>query len=647
MNDRSDLAESNERYRQILDTAPDAMVVVGLDSRIELVNRQTEKMFGYDRSELLGKPLDVLIPKRFHGVHAHHLTRYFESPSVRPMGSGLRLFGQHKDGSEIAIEVSLSPVRTGTTTTVSAAIRDVTERNRIEAIAKLNAERLASAVESMQDAFALFDSEDRLVLCNSMYRSLIGNNVAGSLVGRPYSELLGAWVHEIEFSSEEEHERFRKARLEARRSDTGSFEVRMRDGRHLRVTDRRTAEGGNVKIIWDLTDDIRAAEELREARATAEAASAAKSEFLSSMSHELRTPLNAILGFAQLLQRDKKEPLSTRHKDRADQILRGGEHLLRLIDDILDLSRIEAGRLTISKEPVEVAAVLDELKSTLESMALGRGVSVVLEPIPAGCPSIHADRTRFAQILMNLGSNAIKYNRPSGTVTLSVSVPEPTRVRILVSDTGMGIPADKQDKLFQPFQRAGQETGPIEGTGIGLVITKQLAALMGGTVGFESTFGVGSHFWVDLPAVAARSRLDALSTPSAKATSTGSIRGRVLYVEDNPANVAFMRDVIEGLDDVQLLTAPTAEMGIELARVRPPDVILMDINLPGMSGLDALGALRRIDELKDVPIVALTAAASSHDEQRGLKAGFFRYLTKPIKVDDLVSLLESLLANAH
>src|SRR6185437_7131346 len=203
------------------------------------------------------------------------------------------------------------------------------------------------------------------------------------------------------------------------------------------------------------------------ARTVAEAASAAKSEFLSSMSHELRTPLNAILGFAQLLQRDRKEPLSDRHKERVDQILKGGEHLLHLIDDILDLSRIEAGGVSISIEPVSLLDVLDEVKRALQPLADRQGIELELRVPSTPLPMVEADRTRFAQILMNLGSNGIKYNKPSGKVTFIVTMPAPEGVRVTVADTGMGIPADKQDKLFQPFQRAGQETGPIQGTGIG------------------------------------------------------------------------------------------------------------------------------------------------------------------------------------
>jgi PAS domain S-box-containing protein len=516
-------------YRQLIDTAPDAMVVVGPDSRILFVNLQTEAMFGYERRELLGESLDVLIPDRFRKTHFRHVERFVAQPTLRPMGSGLELFGRRKDGSELPIEVSLSPLQTEQGMTVSASIRDISERKRLEA------------------------------------------------------------------------------------------EVRLEQGR------RST--------------------ELSEARALAEAASAAKSEFLSSMSHELRTPLNAILGFAQLLVRDQREPLSARHKLRVEHILKGGEHLLRLINDILDLSRIEAGGLSLSTEPVSVAEVLDEVERTLQPLAQRYQIELERLALPRDLPLVSADRTRLLQIVMNFGSNAVKYNRPLGKVVFEVAAPDESHVRIGVRDSGIGIPRDKQSSLFQPFQRAGQETGPIEGTGIGLVITKRLAHMMRGDVGFESEPGRGSTFWVTLPAHASK-------IPSSRPQSLPAIgderlrrdgRRLVLYVEDNPANVVFMQDLLGSFESIELIVAPHAELGIELARNRQPVVIIMDINLPGMSGLDALRALKREESTWNIPVIALTAAASDRDRQQGERAGFYRYLTKPVKVDELIAALEALI----
>jgi len=640
------VARSASFYEQVLETAPDAMVIIGADENIRYVNAQLERMFGYSRADLLGKTLEVLVPRRFRANHSKQVSHFFQSPGTRPMGSGLELFGERADGTEVAIEVSLSPVHTAEGVFVSAAIRDITQRKRTEAAAKLAADRLSSAVENIQDALAMFDVRDRLILCNGAYERLFAPTSKETLAGKPYQDLVASWAQGLVFASDDERARFLRGRADARRDGNVTFDVRTVDGRYLRIIDRSTVEGGTVQTVWDLTMDRELSEELQTARSTAEAASAAKSEFLSSMSHELRTPLNAILGFAQLLRRDKKEPLSERHKDRTDEILKGGEHLLRLIDDILDLSRIEAGAVSMSLEPVDVQEVLFEVQKTLEPMASRAGLTMGVEP-PGSPLFVMADRTRFAQILMNYGSNAIKYNRPSGGVTFSAAPIDAGFVRVRVSDTGIGVPLEKQGKLFQPFQRAGQETSSIEGTGIGLVITKRLAELMGGAVGFRSVPWEGSEFWVDVPL-----RKDVPAPKPRPALRQSSIlfsaerRHLVLYVEDNPANVAFMKDLLRDFDGIELVCAPTAEMGVELALTHSPSVIIMDINLPGMSGLDALRELRAHAGTAQIPVIALTAAASDRDRKRGEQAGFYRYLTKPVRVEELESALEELLRDA-
>jgi len=422
------------------------------------------------------------------------------------------------------------------------------------------------------------------------------------------------------------------------------LELTTRAGRILRMVDRPTAEHGTVSLVFDVTDDRLLSEELRRAREQAEAASAAKSEFLASMSHELRTPMNAVLGFAQLLQRDKKEPLSARQLERLEHVLRGGEHLLRLIDDVLDLSKIEAGGVTISPEPVTLPSVLAEVHTTLEPMASRAGVELASPMVASDLPAVVADRTRLAQILMNFGSNAIKYNRPGGHVTFRFTR-RASAVRIAVVDDGVGIPADKQHRLFEPFQRAGQETGPIEGTGIGLAISKRLAELMHGQIGFTTEPGRGSEFWVEIPVHVAQPAVPGAAALAAGESrlASGATSHKVVYIEDNPSNLAFMRELISDLHSVELFTAPTAEIGVELVRSHLPDVVIMDINLPGMSGVEATKLLKQWPETRTIPVIALTAAALARDTQRANEAGFYRYLTKPIKIDQLTAVLEELL----
>jgi signal transduction histidine kinase len=498
----------------------------------------------------------------------------------------------------------------------------------------------------VRDAFALFDERDRVIMVNSAGRQLLGAAVGGAIIGLPFDELLDKALRAGVFDySNETRETLYERWLAYHRDPSGTLEVRTGTGRYLRVSDSKTAEHGTVSTVADVTDDVERADELRSSREIAEAASAAKSEFLSSMSHELRTPLNAILGFAQLLERDRKQPLSERQIERLQHVLRGGEHLLRLIDDVLDLSRIEAGRIMVSLEPVDVHDVLDEVIATLGPMASRAGIAIQAAP-PAELPRVHADRTRLAQILMNFGSNAIKYNKQSGHVRVAITQPNPATVRITVIDDGIGIPADKRDKVFEPFQRAGQETGPIEGTGIGLTITRRLAELMKGKVGFTSEVDRGSEFWVEVPI---HRRVAAEVTPPlampgmSPLATAGAQQHKVIYIEDNPSNIAFMYDLVEDLPSVELLTAPTAEIGLELIRSHRPKVVIMDINLPGMSGFDAVQRLRDWPETRNIPVIGLSAAALLKDTTRAKEAGFYRYLTKPVKVAELTKVLEELL----
>jgi CheY-like chemotaxis protein len=289
--------------------------------------------------------------------------------------------------------------------------------------------------------------------------------------------------------------------------------------------------------------------------------------------------------------------------------------------------------------------VLSEVTTTLEPMAARARIALELAPIPADLPRVLADRTRLAQILMNFGSNAIKYGKPEGHARFE-AISDATSVRFSVIDDGIGIPADKRDRLFEPFQRAGQETGPIEGTGIGLVISKRLAALMQGTVGFTSEAGRGSRFWVEVPIYQTAETAVVADRPVIPQTSplaTTTARHKVVYVEDNPSNIAFMRELVEDLASVELLTAPTAEIGLALIRAHRPSVVIMDINLPGMSGFDAVKQLKEWPETRDIPVVGLSAAALLKDTTRAKGAGFYRYLTKPVKVAELTATLEELL----
>jgi PAS domain S-box-containing protein len=633
-------------FRELVDSAPDGMIVCDQQGRIVLVNAETERMFGYARDELVGASIDTLVPTGARAKHGQHVAGYTSAPRSRPMGIGMELTGRRKDGTEIPVEISLSPVNTERGLLVTAGIRDVSERRKLERDNRRANAYLVSAVDSVRDAFALFDEHDRVVMVNSSARQLLGSSLHGSIVGMGFDKLLDNALRGGVFDvTNESRESLYDRWMAYHRNPSGTLEVRTGGGRYLRVTETKTAEHGTVSTIADVTDDFERAEQLRHARESAEAASAAKSDFLSSMSHELRTPLNSILGFAQLLERDRKRPLDERQHERLSYVLRGGEHLLRLIDDVLDLSRIEAGHITVSRESVNVRDVIEEVVATIDPMATRNSITIQVM-FPAGeLPRVNADRTRLAQILMNYGSNAIKYGKEKGHVTFAVRTSESEMLRIAVIDDGIGIPADKRDKVFEPFQRAGQETGPIEGTGIGLTISKRLAEMMEGRVGFTSEVDRGSEFWIDVP-VHRRVTEDAVrpaatSVPSSLAT--GDVVHKIVYVEDNPSNIAFMRELLADLPGIELETAPSAEIGLELVRAHHPSVVIMDVNLPGMSGIEATETLRSWPETKDIPVIGLSAAALVKDTSRAQGAGFYRYLTKPVKVGELVAVLEELL----
>jgi PAS domain S-box-containing protein len=381
--------------------------------------------------------------------------------------------------------------------------------------------------------------------------------------------------------------------------------------------------------------------ELNKAMAVAEKANLAKSDFLSNMSHELRTPLSAILGFAQLMESGSPSP-TVSQKRSIDQILQAGWYLLELINEILDLALIESGKLSLSQEPISLAEVMHECQDMIEPQAQKRGISVAFPhfDIPY---FVQADRTRVKQVFINLLSNAIKYNRVGGTVVVDHITSIPGRIRICVKDSGEGLTADKLAQLFQPFNRLGQEANGEEGTGIGLVTTKRLIELMGGAIGAESTVGTGSVFWIELNLTQERQAIRGAAISSALAQSqvqTGAQLRTLLYVEDNPANLMLVEDLIARRPDIRLLTARDGNRGIEIARASRPDVILMDINLPGLSGLKALRVLAEDPTTAHIPVVALSANAVPRDIEKGLEAGFFRYLTKPIKVNEFMATLD-------
>jgi len=395
--------------------------------------------------------------------------------------------------------------------------------------------------------------------------------------------------------------------------------------------------------------------ELKTAKTVAEQANLAKSEFLSSMSHELRTPLNAVLGFAQLID-SSPQTMTAAQKLSINEILKAGWHLLNLINEILDLAVIESGKASMSMEPVSLYMLLQDCQSMIEPLAEKRRIQMTF-PSDDQAYCVHADRTRLKQVMINLLSNAIKYNRLNGAVIVRCEMSGKNRTRISVEDTGVGLSPEQSAQLFQSFNRLGREAGTEEGSGIGLVVTKQLVELMNGEVGVESRVGVGSTFWIELDATRAQElsiasglasavRNGGDDEPEQVAENALLMQRTILYVEDEPANLLLVQQLIAQRGDIKLFSAINGNQAIEMAHALRPDVILMDINLPGISGFDVMKILREDTATAHITVMALSANAMPLDVKKGLKAGFFRYLTKPIKIIEFSNELDAAFLNA-
>ncbi|MEQ1528731.1 MAG: PAS domain S-box protein [Methylococcales bacterium] len=528
----------------------------------------------------------------------------------------------------------------GTVLGMNGVMQDIDARK----LAELEKLRLAAIVESSDDAIIAKDLQGVISSWNAGAESLFGYSAA-EMIGQPMLRLIPAErkIEEstilAEISRGEAVKHFETVRL---RKDGSCIDV------SVTISPIKDLSGqviGASKVARDITERKTAELKLHQAIAAAEKANRAKSEFLSSMSHELRTPLNAILGFAQLLEAGKIPPTPSQ-LIKIEQILKAGWYLLELINQILDLALIESGKLSLSLESVLLGDVIRECQTMIEPLAQQRDIELTFLPIDDSWV-IHADRTRVKQVLLNLLSNAIKYNCEHGTIEVLCSANSTGQLRITVKDSGAGLHPEKLGQLFQPFNRLGQETGNEEGTGIGLVVTQQLVELMGGKIGVNSIVGVGSEFWIELNQnvppllkLAVENTIDRALVPK---IHKNAVLHTVLYVEDNPANLLLVEQIIKERADLNMLSAHDAKLGIALARTHLPEIVIMDVNLPGISGIQALKLLREDPVTAHIPVIAISANAMASDIEKGLKLGFFRYLTKPIKVSELLIALDDAL----
>ncbi|RAU21930.1 hypothetical protein CU669_11590 [Paramagnetospirillum kuznetsovii] len=614
----------------VLNSSAIGIVTINHLGIIQSVNPATEAIFGWSVMEMAGKNVNMLAPEPHKSMHDDYITRYRQGTEPKAIGKRREVQGQRKDGSTFPMELTVSVIHDDSgDMTFIGMVTDVSERHAADAAVR----RLSSAVENSSAIVVITDREGRIEYANPRICEVSGYS---------RDELIGQ-TPAIFKSGETKDETYRSLWRAIRVGEVwrGEFHNRRKDGSLYWVKaniDPIRDEHGTVThfvaVEEDVTESRKAQKELEAAVEAAEAANRSKSEFLSNMSHELRTPLNAVLGFAQILDFNAKEPLTPSQKKCVDRILTGGHHLLELISEILDLSRIEAGRVELSMADVRLSELLEECRSFVQPLADRQGISIAITA--ASNLSVRADYTRLKQVLLNLFSNAIKYNNSQGKVYIGCEAVDGDMVEITTSDTGIGIPESLQAELFMPFSRLGQENSSIEGTGIGLTITKRLVEMMGGIIGVNSVFGEGTTFSVTLPSSGTVLPFEQPARGDAAVAVVDDHCGTVVYIEDNPANIELMEMVFSRLEKVRLLTAPDGKLGIELVRNNRPDLILLDLNLPGMDGFEILKFLRHLDEAANTPVFALTASATPADMEKGRRAGFQKYLTKPFVIDDLI-----------